>query len=154
MPQLVKGGKNTFGWSKVSETGKIVIPSDAYKEYNFSIVKNVYLLSGSKKSGGFGLTTLNLLKASQFSDILNVHPELEKPESVFGKSIKHRSRIFCVVPIVDKSILVPLDVLRLYGVKNGSLLLTVRGSYLALGFIAKGPIIEEAKKHPELKIYE
>ena len=87
MPQLVKGGKHTFGWSKVSESGKISIPPDAYDEYNFSIEKNAYLLSGSKKSGGFGLTTLNLLQASPFSDVLIDHPELLNPESIFGESI-------------------------------------------------------------------
>ncbi|RQW04547.1 hypothetical protein EH223_07165 [candidate division KSB1 bacterium] len=69
MPQLVKGGKNTFGWSKVNEHGKIAIPPDAFDEYKFSAAKNAYLFSGSKTSGGFGLTTLNMLKASRFSFI-------------------------------------------------------------------------------------
>ena len=154
MPQLVKGGKNTFGWSKVSETGKIIIPPDAFDEYNFSIEKYAYLLSGSKKSGGFGLTTLNSLKTSLFSNILLDHPELLNPESIFGESIKYRSRFFCIVPIENMSITVPLDVLKLYGIKKNSMLLTVRGSNLALGFIVKGPIIEEAKRHPELEVYE
>ena len=154
MPQLVKGGKNTFGWSKVNETGKIVIPPDAFNEYKFTFAQNAYLLSGSKKSGGFGITTLDMLKASQFSDILNDYPELENPESIYGNSIKYGPRIFCVVPFMDRSITVPFDVLELYGVKKGSMLLTVRGSYVALGFIVKGPIIEEAKRHPELEVYE
>ena len=99
MPQLVKGGKNAYGWSKVNESGKIVIPSGAFIEYKFSIAKYVYLLSGSKKSGGFGLTTLDLLKSSRFSDLLHDHPEFENPESVFGESIQYRSRVFCILPI-------------------------------------------------------
>jgi len=154
MPQLVKGGKKTFGWSRVNETGKIVIPPDAFIEYQFTNAQNAYLFSGSKKSGGFGITTFDLLKSSQFSDILNDHPELENPEAIFGNSIKYGPRIFCVIPFKYRSITVPFDVLKLYGVKKGSMLLTVRGSYVALGFIVKGPIIEEAKRHPELKIYE
>ena len=154
MPQLVKGGKNTFGWSKVDENGRIVIPPDAFNEYKFSLTKNAYLFSGSKKSGGFGLTTLRLLKKSQFFDIFHDHPELRNPESIYGESIKYRSRFFCVTPIMDRSITVPLNVLKLYGVKKDSMLLTVRGSYIALGFIVKGPIIEEAKKHHELSVYE
>ena len=40
------------------------------------------------------------------------------------------------------------------GGKKNSMLLTVRGSHKALGYMVKGPIIEEAKRHPELKIYE
>lgn len=154
MPQLVKGGKNTFGWTRVNEKGKIVIPPDAFDEYRFSKEKYIYLIPGSKKSGGFGLTTLNLLKTSQLSGIFLAHPELENPESMFNKCIKYQSRIYSVVPLLNRSITVPLEVLKQYGVKNNSLLLTVRGSYIALGFISKGPIIEEAKKHPELKVYE
>jgi hypothetical protein len=32
-------------------------------------------------------------------------------------------------------------------------LLTVRGSNVGLTFIVKGPIIKEAKKHPELETF-
>jgi hypothetical protein len=154
MPQLVKGGKNIYGWSKVNEFGRIAIPPDAYEEYNFSTEKYAYLLSGSKRSGGFGLATLNALRTSSFSDIIIDHPELLNPELIFGKPIKHRSRIFCIVPIENMSITVPLDVLELYGIIKGSRLLTVRGSHIALGFIVKGPIIEEAHRHPGLEVYE
>jgi hypothetical protein len=42
----------------------------------------------------------------------------------------------------------------LYGVERGASLLSVRGSALALGFIIRGPIIEEARKHPEIEVYE
>lgn len=114
MPQLVRGGKNTYGWSKVNESGRIAIPPDTYEEYNFKTEKYTYLLSGSKKSGGFGLTTLNAIRNSFFSEILIDHPELLNPELISGKPIKHRSRIFCIVPIEKMSITVPLDVLDLY----------------------------------------
>ena len=154
MPQLVKGGKNTFGWSKVSATGKIIIPPDAFDEYNLSTGKYAYLLSGSEKSGGFGLTTLNLLKTSPFSNVLLDHPELLNPESIAGESVRYHSRFFCIVPIEQESITVPSAILRLYGIKKNSRLLTVRGSYVALGFIVRGPIIEEAKRHPELAVYK
>ena len=154
MPQLVKGGKNTYGWSKVNESGRIAIPPDAYEEYNFKTEKYAYLLSGSKKSGGFGLTTLNALRNSFFSDILIDHPELLNPELKFRKHIKHRSRIFCIVPFEKMSITLPLDVLDLYGITKGNRLLTVRGSCIALGFIVRGPIVEEALRHPGLEVYE
>jgi hypothetical protein len=154
MPQLVKGGKNTFGWSKVSEAGKIAIPPEAFNEYNFSGEKYAYLFSGSKKSGGFSLLTLDSLKATQFSDVLIDHPELLNPESIFGKNIKYRSRVICVVLFENLSISVPLNILELFGIKHGTMLLTVRGSYVALGFIVKGPIITEAHRHPWLEVYE
>lgn len=153
MPQLVKGGKNTYGWSKVSEEGRILIPPDAFKEYHFSEGKNVILISGSQKSGGFGLTTLELLKESPLSGIITAHQELSEYLIREGDPIQFNSKVFCWTHINNKSIMVPLDTLQMYGIKKGDLLLTVRGSNLALGFIVKGPIIEEAKRHPELKIF-
>jgi len=52
MPQLVKGGKYVFGWSKVNDEGKIVIPSKAFIEYHFKAGEKIILLSGSKTWGG------------------------------------------------------------------------------------------------------
>jgi hypothetical protein len=40
------------------------------------------------------------------------------------------------------------------GVRPGDKLLTVRGSCYGLGFVAKGPIYEEALQHPELERYD
>lgn len=34
MPQLVKGGKHVFGWSRVGDTGRIIIPPEAMEEYH------------------------------------------------------------------------------------------------------------------------
>jgi len=39
------------------------------------------------------------------------------------------------------------------GVKPGDRLLAVRGSRYGLGFVAQGPIYEEALKHPELAVF-
>ena len=69
MPQLVKGGKHVFGWSKVGEQGSIVIPSEAFAEYHLITGENVILMSGSKTSGGFGLTKRESLR--EFS-IVNI----------------------------------------------------------------------------------
>jgi len=55
MPQLVKGGKYVFSWSKVSDEGKIVTLSKAFIEYHLKAGDKIILLSGSKTSGGFGL---------------------------------------------------------------------------------------------------
>ena len=40
------------------------------------------------------------------------------------------------------------------GVGRGERLLVVRGSGRALGFIVRGPIYEEALKHPELMSFD
>ena len=154
MPQLLKGGKNAFAWSEVSEGGRIVIPPDAFTEYHFIDGENVILMSGSKKSGGFGLTTLELLEKSPISGILSAYPELAEYKITEGEAIDFNSKIYCWVPICNKSIIVPFDTLQMYGIRKGDFLLTVRGSNLALGFIVRGPIIEEAKRHPELEVFK
>jgi len=50
MPQLVKGGKYTFGWSRVGDTGRIVIPAEAVEEYRLKESEKLILVPGSKTS--------------------------------------------------------------------------------------------------------
>lgn len=154
MPQLVKGGKHTFGWSLVGGDGTIPIPPDAFSEYRFDEVDHGILMSGSKKSGGFGLTSPGLLKQSPLAGMIDEHPELADGSSCQGQPIVVNNRVFCRVSIREARITVPLDTLQMYGICAGDSLLTVRGSNLALGFIVRGPIIEEARKHPEIETYK
>lgn len=146
MPQLVKGGKHTFGWSIVSETGDIAIPPDAYAEYGFKEGETAIVMSGSRRSGGFVLSRLETFINSPISNVLKEHGEL--PE---GQTIEIGPRYYCRVNIGDSRFSLPLGGLEKYGIQKGAALLTVRGSNLGLGFIVKGPIIEEAKKHHELE---
>ena len=71
MPQLVKGDKHVYGWSEVGATGKVAVPDEALAEYNFTAPRKVFLLSGSKRSGGFSLTTPSLLKNSVLARLLD-----------------------------------------------------------------------------------
>ena len=47
MPQIGKGGKYVFGWSLIQPSGKILIPKEAYDEYEFDDCQKIILLSGS-----------------------------------------------------------------------------------------------------------
>lgn len=153
MPQLIKGGKNTYGWSEVSEEGCIIIPPDAFLEYRFTEGEKAFLIPGSQRSGGFGLTSHRLLQDSPISQIFLSHPELYAFKILEGKAVTIRSRTYCWVTIRNQSVQIPLVTLIKYGVGKGDRLLTVRGSGLSLGFVIKGPIVEEARKHPELHVY-
>jgi hypothetical protein len=148
MPQLVKGGKHTFGWSIVSETGDIAIPSDAYAEYGFVEGETAIVMSGSRRSGGFVLSRLETFMNSPISSVLKGHGEFSE-----GQTIKIGARFLCRVNIGDNRFSLPPSTLEYYGIEKGSALLTVRGSNVGLGFIVKGPIIEEAKRHHELKTF-
>jgi bifunctional DNA-binding transcriptional regulator/antitoxin component of YhaV-PrlF toxin-antitoxin module len=72
----VKGGKHVYGWSEVGSEGKVVVPDEALAEYNLKPPSKVILLSGSRRSGGFALTTVSLLKNSRLSRILDESPQL------------------------------------------------------------------------------
>lgn len=150
MPQLVKGGKHVYGWSKVGEKGKIVVPPEAVKEYNLSKYKRVILLSGSTRSGGFGVTTLGLLENSPIATVIKPLVQFEIPE---GEVIQINGKPYCWVTFHQGIIAVPVKTLMHYNISPGDALLSVRGSRLALGFAVKGPLVEEAKAH-ELKLFE
>ena len=153
MPQLVKGGKHAYGWSEVSATGKVAIPSEALAEYNLTLPCKVFLLSGSKRSGGFAVTTSSLLKNSVLLRPLDENPQLSSFQLPEGGTVTVAGKPYCWVTLnTDSCITVPLETLKQYGVNAGDRLLAVRGSCVALAFCVKGPIIEEAKKHPNLTL--
>ncbi len=155
MPQLVKGGKYAFGWSKVGSNGKIVIPDEAIREYSLTINKNVILMPGSKRSGGFGLTTVGLLKNSPLAFTLDRAPQLAEFKISEGEALEINGKTYCWVKLQhDGIIIVPIETLKRFGVNPDDCLLAVRGSNRAIGFPVRGPIIEEAKKHPEIELFE
>jgi len=154
MPQLVKGGKYIFGWSKVGENGKIIIPEEAYLEYKFNEDKKGILMSGSKRSGGFGLSSNRLIRNSPIGKMLKGFPELINHQLEEVEIIKIKEKNFCWIKIYKRGIIkVPQKTSIAFKVKINDNLLVGRGSGLALGFIAKGPIYEEAKKHPEIPYF-
>jgi hypothetical protein len=154
MPQLVKGGKHVYCWSEVGTTGRIVIPSEALADYNFKPQNKMIMLSGSNRSGGFALTTIDLLKNSRLSIIFDENPELasfQLPEE--ANIMIARKHCCCWISLNrDGSIVPNLETLRRYGVNFGDRLLLVKGSQYALAFCIRGPLIAEAKKHSNLTI--
>ena len=153
MPQLVKGGKHAYGWSEVSTTGKVAVPDEALAEYNLAPPCKVFVLSSSNRSGGFAITTTSLLKNSVLWRPLNENTKLASFQLPQGETITFAGRPYCWVTLnSDSCITVPLKTLKQYGVNEGDHLLSVRGSRFALAFCVKGPIIEEAKKHPNLTL--
>jgi len=154
MPRLVKGGKYVYGWSEVDSNGRIVVPSEALEEYGFKDAGKVILMPSSKRSGGFALTTPSLLKNSRLSVILDGEPRLAEFQLREGETVTVGTRTYCWVKLNGKGeFVVPVETLKAYGVNLGDRLLVGRGSGLALAFIAKGPIVAEAKKHSGLAVF-
>ena len=153
MPRLVKGGKYVFGWSEVYPEGKIVIPPEAYEDYRFQTGENVILMPGSRTSGGFSLTSLRLLEGTPLSALLLEIPQLSEFSAGEGTLIAHKKRIFSWLRMQEGYIAAPSQTLENYGVRIGSLLLSVRGSSLALGFLIKGPLYDLAHRHRNIAVF-
>jgi hypothetical protein len=129
MPQLVKGGKWVFGWVLVGPQGEVTIPPEAWEEYGFQSEDEVIFVPGSRRSGGFGLSTPRLL-------------------GQMGRPLQARGVVRGQIAENHQAIVPPA-----IGIRPGDRLLAVRGSGKALGFVAEGPIYDEALKHPSLEVF-
>ncbi|HUW95768.1 MAG TPA: AbrB/MazE/SpoVT family DNA-binding domain-containing protein [Anaerolineae bacterium] len=155
MPQLDRGGKYVFGWSKVSDKGRIFIPQEARDEYGLKQWEKVIVMSGSRRSGGFAVTTPGLLGGSPLAAALRRFPRLRTFQMPEARVVRVEGRSFCWTSIEeDGSITLPEETLREYEIVPGDRLLAVRGSGLALGFALKGPLVDEALTHAEIELFE
>ncbi len=153
MPQLVKGAKHVFGWSRVGPTGRIVIPPTAWDEYELKENAKMILVPGSRTSGGFGLAARESLDRTPLAAVVDAPAGLQNFQVPEGVSIEFRGRPYAWVTLGNGSLMVPPPALAKFGVAIGSRLLVIRGSGRALGFAVRGPIVEEAGKHPELELF-
>jgi hypothetical protein len=152
MPLIVNGGENIFGWSIVGNDGKIVIPPEAFEEYLLNEDTRAILIPGSKISGGFGLSSKRILKNSTLKDILDKNPLLAEYKIPEGEVMRINRKKYCWVSIQkDGSIILPQKTMKGYEINPGDYLLSVRGSNLAIGFVARGPIYFEARRYQDIK---
>lgn len=155
MPQLVKGGKFIYGLSKVSPEGSIAVPPQAMQEYGFRNGDDVIIMSGSRTSGGFGLTRRDIIEKSSLALIIDTLPHLFDYSIAEFEIVTDKARSYCRTKIQnDGCIIVPLDTLSRFGINSGDLLAAGRGSRLSIAFIVRGSIMEECLKHPELKVFQ
>jgi bifunctional DNA-binding transcriptional regulator/antitoxin component of YhaV-PrlF toxin-antitoxin module len=155
MPQLARGDKYVYGWSKVGENGRIPVPAEAMGEYGLMEHDKVILMSGSRRSGGFAVTTPRLLGGSPLSAALQRFPRLRTFQMPPGRVVRVEGRPLCWASIEeDGFITLPYETLREYEILPGDRLLTVRGSGLALGFALRGPLVDEALTHTEIEVFE
>ena len=131
MTRLVKGAKKTFGWSVVGEDRSLLIPPDAWREYNFKKGETAVFVPGSRKSGGFGISTVSLMAKARAK--IGATGLREIGQSKFD----------------DGWVTIPSEV----DTQPGDWLLTVLGSCFGLGFAARGPIHQEASQHGILEVF-
>jgi hypothetical protein len=128
MPQLLKGAKWVYGWVVVGGQGELTIPPEAWDEYGFFPGEEAAFMPGSRSSGGLGLSSPRLLA---------------RMSAPLAACVQAWDRIGDY-----RRIVLPPSL----GVRPGDRLVVVRGSGRALGFVARGPIYDEAVLHSGLEI--
>lgn len=154
MPQLVKGGKFIYGMSQVSPGGSIVIPPQAMREYGFKPGDNAIIMSGSHRSGGFGLTRRSIIEKSVIAGIIDALPDLFNNPITGPETKTYAGRVYSRT-IINQDGIIDLSptTLSQYDIRAGDMLAVGRGSYLSIAFIARGPIFEECLRHRELQVF-
>ena len=132
MPRFVKGAKWAYGWVVVGARDTITIPPQAWQEFGFQVGCEAMFLPGSRRSGGFSISSPTLMRRA--SERLGGGTLKEIGRGQFGP---------------DRRIVLPPET----GMHTGERLLAVRGSCYGLGFVAQGPIFQEALKHPDLVVF-
>ncbi|HCQ91569.1 MAG TPA: hypothetical protein DIU45_20050 [Clostridium sp.] len=155
MPQMNKGGKFIFGISILREDLSIQFPTQAVKEYDITSEGKIFLISGSKKTGGFVVTRKGLLYDSKIGSILKDTEKLCNYELPQGEFVKYKGRLYCWLNISsDGKIKITQNMMDTLEIKRGDKLLSIRSSDIAFAMGAKGPLLEKAENFDgEIEIY-
>jgi hypothetical protein len=148
MPQLAKGGKFIFGWSKINPDLTVILPAMAVDEYSITSENRVYLMSGSKSTGGFCVTKKSFLTCSKLNMILEDNTSLLDYTLPEGEFIRYKGRKYCWLSIAESGKLQLteqiVNTLSLEGIKR---LLSIRSSDIAFTMGAFGPLINHAENY-------
>ena len=144
MPQMTKGGKYIFGWSKIGQNGELTFPTMAVKEYNLQEETYIYIVSGSKQTGGFSVMTEHLLSHSTLKNILEENPSLAERSLQEGELILYKERMYGWLSLNGTNVNLPQSLMDSLGVNIGDKLLAIRSSNIAFTMGFRGSLIDKA----------
>jgi len=148
MPQMNKGGKFIFGMSLINSDLSVNFPIQAIEEYDITSEGKVYLITGSKATGGFVVTRKGLLYNSQIGNILKETPSLCEYELPEGEFVKYKGRFYCWTEITETgTIKLTEPMMKQLELTIGLKLLSIRSSDIAFTMGAKGPLLDKADNY-------
>ena len=147
MPQMTKGGKYIFGWSKIGQNGELTFPTMAVKEYNLQEETYIYIVSGSKQTGGFCVMTDPLLSHSKLKNILKENSSLADRSLSEGELIAYKGRKYGWLALKENTVYLSDDLMKMLEIKVGDKLLAIRSSDIAFTMGVKGSLIEKANDY-------
>ncbi len=137
-----------YGISLIGKGFRIHLPPGAIREYNAAMEGKIYLIPGSKTSGGFSVTRKGLLQPSKIGRILTERPALMNYELGEGEFTTHKGRGYCWINISQGGVIFlaqkTASFLRL---EEGVALLCIRSSDIAFTMAAGGPLLEKAEEY-------
>jgi hypothetical protein len=92
MPQIRKGGKFVFGWSIIRNDFSVQFPIEAINQYNICSEGKIFLITGSKSTGGFAVSKKTFLEKSIFNNIFLENNDLINYKTKEGDFIQYKGR--------------------------------------------------------------
>ena len=154
MPQMNKGGKYIFGWVQIREHGEITFPAQAIEEYKLQKERYIYIVSGSKQTGGFCVMSEPLLSRSKLNHILKENPRLADRTLKEGELISYKGRKYGWLTLKDNGVRLSESLMQMLDIKTGDKLLAIRSSNIAFTMGAKGLLIQKANEYTgEIEVF-
>jgi len=153
MPKIGQAGEFVYGWVVVDSAGKIPVPDGVRGDYGFSPGEVPVLLGGGSGWRGIRVCRLDDLRESAMGVILERYPQLvdEKDMAV----VVGRSRYYGRAPLLEgEGIALNSRQQEAFEVSPGDRLLVVRVSEVMIAFLLDGPLVEIARGHPELPVWD
>lgn len=148
MPQVTKGGKFIFGWSRIREGGILTLPPQAVSEYDIVCEGRVILFTGSKSTGGFCVTRHGLWMRSKLGFVLAQTPAVSEYADAPYTWRRIKGRSYCWAPVTNMGELaLPSETLTFLNMKPNDLLLSIRSSDIAFTMGHHGPLVERARNY-------
>ena len=147
MPQMNKGGKYIFGWSVIRENGEITFPIMAVEEYKLQGENFVYIVSGSKQTGGFCVMPEPLLSRSKLQHILKENQNLADRNLQEGELISYKGRKYGWLTLKNGGVRLSESLMQALDIKTGDKLLAIRSSDIAFTLGVRGTLIQKAHEY-------
>ena len=147
MPQMNKGGKYIFGWSVICENGELIFPPSAVKEYKLQDENFVYIVSGSKQTGGFCVMPEPLLSRSKLQHIWRENQPLSDRNLQEGELISYKGRKYGWLTLKNGGVHLPDSLMQTLDIKVGDKLLVIRSSDIAFTLGVRGALIQKAHEY-------
>ena len=148
MPQLNKGGKYVFGLSAISNRNEILFPAETLLQYPVQQEGRIIIFTGSKITGGFCVTSKQLLGQSKLKHILDDCPALSQYTLDEGEFVRYKGRGYAWLYISQDGVVrLPENTMRYLNLSCGDILMAIKSSDIAFTMGAKGPLMDKVHSY-------